>query len=213
MAKSGRVVEHIAIGGPIGAGKTTTANILAARLGGRVVAEAVVENPFIESFYRDAEQYALLTQLAFLLSRERQQREIARLRRGGLVVTDYIVEKDAIFAKINLPPTELEVYKLMRHFVLLEGADPDVVIYLRADPEFLAQRIRSRGRSFERKIREDYLESVSREYEQMFSRYNRAPVMVRNASDISLAGFDELAGQLQEFCGKLGMTIVSGDTG
>ncbi len=210
MGKSSKRVAHIAIGGPIGAGKTTLANMLGTRFGGRVIAEVVEENPFIQRFYTDAKQYALLTQLAFLLSRARQQMEIARLRQKGLVVTDYVVEKDGIFAMINLQPTELEVYKLLRHFILLEGVDPDVVIYLRADPKFLAGRIGRRGRSYERKIKPDYLGKVSQEYEQTFSRYNRAPVMVQDASEISLARLDELADRLREFCGKLGMTLSEG---
>jgi len=210
VAESTREVTYIAIGGPIGAGKTTLANALATCLGGRVVAEAVAEHPFIEQFYRDKERYALLTQLAFLVSREQQQLEIAHLRRKGLVVADYVVEKDAIFARLNLKPEEFGVYQLLRHFIMLEGPDPDVVVYLKATPDVLAEHIRNRGRDYEKRIRPDYLGTISEEYERTFSRYTRAPILVQDVSEIRFqdgAGVSEFAERLRRFCDKLDLAL------
>ena len=144
---------HIAIEGVIGAGKTSLCSRLAERFGGRSVLEVVEENPFLTQFYRDRQQYAFQTQLFFLLSRHRQQLD---LKQGDIfrpvLFTDYIFQKDRIFANINLTDHELRLYDRIAQILEREVPAPDLVIYLQTPTSVLMERIRSRGRPFERNM-------------------------------------------------------------
>src|SRR5580692_4350320 len=140
---------YIAIEGPIGVGKTSLARALAKELNARVVLEGVEENPFLARFYEDPDKYALPVQLYFLLTRYNQQRELAQQDLfASATVADYLLAKDRIFARLNLDPDELVLYEGV--YRLLDGqlAKPDLVVYLRARVEVLAERLRKRNRSF-----------------------------------------------------------------
>ncbi len=130
--------KYIAIEGPIGVGKTSLAKFLAEQFGARLVREEVGKNPFLERFYENRKEYAFQTQLYFLLSRYRQQREIAQ---GSLfekgVVSDYVLAKDKIFAYINLEDDEIALYESIYRLLVPTVPHPDLVIFLQARPEVL----------------------------------------------------------------------------
>jgi deoxyguanosine kinase len=181
--------RYIAIEGPIGAGKTALASLLVSRFGGRLVAEPVEENPFLASFYEDRRKHAFQTQLFFLLSRFQQQQGIFQQDLFSQVtIADYLFAKDRIFAALNLDPNELALYEQI--YALLGGRTvrPDLVVYLQARSEVLLQRIRRRGREFERHLDPAYLDALARAYNDFFFHYDEAPLLVVNTSDIDLAG-------------------------
>jgi len=176
---------YIAIEGPIGVGKTSLAQALGLRLGARIVLEDTDSNPFIARFYQDPEKYAFPVQLYFLLTRYNQQRQLAQQDLfAQATVTDYLLAKDRIFARLNLDPDELVLYEGV--YRLLDGqlAKPDLVVYLRARVEVLAERLRKRNRTFERHISVEYLERVSAAYRDFFFYYDETPLLVVDSTDI-----------------------------
>ncbi len=179
------IPRYIAIEGAIGVGKTSLAKILANRFGWRLVQEEVGHNPFLERFYEDPRKYAFQTQLFFLLSRYRQQRELAQ---GNLfekgVVSDYVLAKDKIFALINLEDDEISLYDSIYRLLVPTVPRPDLVIYLQARPEVLLSRVRKRGVEYERNISLDYLKTLSDAYNEYFFHYNETPLLVVNTSEI-----------------------------
>lgn len=177
--------RYIAIEGAIGVGKTSLAKILANKFGWRLVQEEVGHNPFLERFYEDPRKFAFQTQLFFLLSRYRQQRELAQ---GSLfekgVVSDYVLAKDKIFALINLDDDEISLYDSIYRLLVPTVPRPDLVIYLQARPEVLLSRVRKRGIEYERNISLDYLKTLSDAYNEYFFHYNETPLLVVNTSEI-----------------------------
>ena len=177
--------RYIAIEGPIGVGKSSLAKILAQKYAYRLVKEEVAGNPFLERFYENPRKFAFQTQLFFLLSRYRQQRELAQgdLFEGGLVC-DYILAKDKIFALINLEDDEISLYESIYKLLVSTLPKPDLVIYLQARPEVLLGRVRKRGIAYERNISLDYLKTLSDAYSEFFFHYNETPLLVVNTSEI-----------------------------
>jgi deoxyguanosine kinase len=176
---------YIAIEGPIGVGKTSLAQALGLRIGARIVLEDTDSNPFIARFYQDPEKYAFPVQLYFLLTRYNQQRQLAQQDLfAQATVTDYLLAKDRIFARLNLDPDELVLYEGV--YRLLDGqlARPDLVVYIRARVEVLAERLRKRNRTFERHISMEYLERVSAAYRDFFFYYDETPLLVVDSSEI-----------------------------
>jgi deoxyadenosine/deoxycytidine kinase len=176
--------RRIVIEGPIGVGKTTFAQALAARLDARLVLEEVEENPFLKRFYADADA-AFQTQLFFLLSRFRQQQALLQedlFQRN--TVTDYLFQKDRIFAVLNLGNDELALYEKIYGMLDARIPRPDLVVYLQARTEVLLERIRTRNRTWERPITEGYLERLSSAYADFFFRWDQSPLLVVNTSDI-----------------------------
>jgi deoxyguanosine kinase len=177
--------RYIAIEGPIGVGKSSLAKILAQKYASRLVKEEVAGNPFLERFYENPRKFAFQTQLFFLLSRYRQQRELAQgdLFEAGLVC-DYILAKDKIFALINLEDDEVSLYESIYKLLVSTLPKPDLVIYLQARPEVLLSRVRKRGVAYERNISLDYLRTLSDAYNEYFFHYNETPLLVVNTSEI-----------------------------
>jgi deoxyadenosine/deoxycytidine kinase len=176
---------YIAIEGPIGVGKTSLAQALGLKLGARIVLEDTDSNPFIARFYQDPEKYAFPVQLYFLLTRYNQQRQLAQQDLfAQATVTDYLLAKDRIFARLNLDPDELVLYEGV--YRLLDGqlAKPDLVVYIRARVEVLAERLRKRNRTFERHISVEYLERISSAYRDFFFYYDETPLLVVDSSEI-----------------------------
>lgn len=176
---------YIALEGPIGVGKTTLAQVLARELNARLLLEDADNNPFLERFYEDPEKYAFPVQLYFLLTRYNQQRELLQQDLfAQATIADYLFAKDRIFANLNLAPDELVLYEQVYRLIDAKMARPDLVVYLAARTEVLAERLRRRNRDFERDISYQYLERVSTAYRDFFFYYDEAPLLVVDTSEI-----------------------------
>jgi deoxyguanosine kinase len=185
--------RYIAVEGPIGAGKSSLAEILGEALSARVIRESPEENPFLGAFYKDRRRHAMSAQLFFLLQRYTQQGELAQgdlFARGG-VVSDYLFAKDRLFALLNLSDDEMTLYDRIYQMLKPRTVTPDLVVYLQARTDVLLERIRKRGRPEERPIRTDYVEEVARAYADFFFSYNEGPLLIVNASDIDFVGNPE----------------------
>ncbi len=186
-------VHYIAIEGPVGVGKTTLARALAKRLDARLVLEPAEQNPFLEKFYGDMPKYALATQLAFLVSRHKQQADL--LQRdlfSSMVVSDYMLAKDGIFAALTLSDAELALYHQLHEAIAARAARPDIVVLLQADSETLMSRIRGRAIPYECGLSREYIERLVAAYDDFFRVYAESPVIVVDTShvDYSKGGID-----------------------
>ncbi len=184
--------RYIAIEGPIGVGKTTLARRMAATLDAELLLEAPEENPFLPRFYRAPEAHALATQMFFLLQRVRQMDGV---RQGDMFndlrVSDFLVEKDRLFAGLTLSAGEFELYEELYQRLLGDAPRPDLVIYLQAPVAVLRERIARRGIDYEQPMEDAYLERVAGAYQRFFRRYEAAPLVVINAAGMDLAHGDE----------------------
>jgi len=201
-------VDYLAIEGAIGAGTTTLARRLAAHWGTDLVLEKFEENPFLERFYEDRVRWAFQTQLAFLASRFRQQKELAEHDLfHDLVVSDYVFDKDRIFARQTLSGDELQLYESL--FQLMEPTvpTPDLVVYLRSSPERLMQNIANRDRSYERDMDPDYIAGLQEAYDQYFRQYEHTPLLVVDVADID---FVEHPDDFQDLVGHVGKPQPTG---
>ncbi len=177
--------RYLAIEGPIGVGKSSLATRLAERLGGRLVLERVEDNPFLADFYRDRGRYAFQTQLFFLLSRYRQQQELAQHELFDRVtVADYLFSKDRIFAALTLDEAEFALYSEVYNLLRGRLPEPDVVVYLQASTEVLIERIARRGVAYERNFDREYLERLVGAYNYFFFHYQASPLLVVNTNEI-----------------------------
>jgi thymidylate kinase len=184
---------YVAIEGPIGVGKSTLVHRLRERMQARLVLEVVEENPFLARFYEDRARYAFQTQLFFLMSRFKQQEE---LQQGDLfapdTLADYHLLKDRIFARLTLRDEELALYE--RVYVSLEKQilQPDVLIYLSAPIDVLLERIRRRGRPFERDFDPDYLNLVAETYRHHFDHYRSTPLLALDNTHLDYVRDDSM---------------------
>ncbi len=184
--------RHIAIEGPIGAGKTSLARRLAALDEARLVLEEPDDNPFLARFYEDRARNALPAQLFFLLARAEQVRQLSQ---GELfsprIIADFMLEKDPLFARLNLDEPEYQLYQKVYEGVRPQSMPPDLVIYLQAPAPVLAERVRKRGRTFERGLSESYLADVARAYSEFFYHYQAAPLLIVNSEHLDFAANDD----------------------
>jgi deoxyguanosine kinase len=177
--------RHVAIEGVIGAGKTTLASMLGTTLSANVVLEKFEENPFLRNFYRDPDRYAFQTQIFFLLTRYKQQRELFQADLfHRFLVTDYIFEKDKIFAYLNLQDEELKLYETLVSSIEHSIPTPDIVIYLQSSVPRLMANIRGRARAYEAEISEQYIKDLNEAYNYFFFRYKTTPLLIVNATEI-----------------------------
>lgn len=178
--------RYIVVEGPIGVGKTSLARRLADSLGSELLLEEAEDNPFLERFYRDPRNAALPTQLFFLFQRARQ---IQKLRQGDMFspvrVADFLLEKDRLFARLNLDDDELALYEQVYSHLSLDAPVPDLVIYLQAPVDVLMKRIIRRGVSYEQVIQRDYLERLVDAYARFFHHYDASPLLIVNATEIN----------------------------
>jgi deoxyguanosine kinase len=194
-------IRHIAIEGVIGAGKTTLAQMLSERLGARLVLERFEENPFLPKFYEDPEHYAFQTQIFFLLSRYKQQQDLFQADLfHDFLISDYIFEKDKIFAYLTLADEELKLYETLLTAIERNVPTPDLVVYLQCSVERLMNNIRSRARKMEENISEDYIRDLNEAYNYFFFRYKATPLLIVKATDIDFVGnkddFEDLLEQI-----------------
>ena len=187
------------IEGPIRVGKSTLARVLAEQMHARRIFDCE-ENPFLAEFYNEKPGAAFGAQMYFLYERHRRLLE-AHLEDSAVpVVSDFLFEKDKIFAYINLDNEELKLYE--RYFDMLAPSvpAPDLVIYLQAKPNVLQKRVTKKGDPSETEISPDYLEAVSNAYEHFFFRYSASNLLVVDTSDID---FVERNHDLQELLRRL----------
>ena len=186
------IPAYIAIEGPIGVGKTTLARRIADTFEHDLLLEEAELNPFLERFYQNRQQTALATQLFFLFQRvqkitELKQRDMFQQAR----VVDFVLEKDPLFARINLEPDEFALYQKVFEKMRIDAPPPDLVIYLQASPDRLLERIERRGIHAEKLIERDYLEQLNEVYSEFFLYYDAAPLLIVNANEIDLSQGDQ----------------------
>jgi len=192
LAETNPEQRFLVVEGPIGVGKTSLVRRLAAHLRAETLLEGAEENPFLGRFYADRRQAAFPAQLFFLFQRSRQWSELrqADLFRQNLVA-DFMLEKDRLFAQVNLQPEELKLYDQVYANLIMEAPSPDLVIYLQAPVEVLLRRIRRRARPEEEGIERVYLQRLCEAYTEFFYYYERSPLLIINAAEINPVERDE----------------------
>ncbi len=191
--------RYIVIEGPIGVGKTSLARRLAESLDSDLVLEEAESNPFLERFYRDPRGAALPAQLFFLFQRARQ---IEQMRQADIFntvrIADFMMEKDRLFAELNLDRHELSLYEKVSESLVIEPPPPDLVVYLQAPVDTLLFRIARRGLEYERRFSRRYLERLTEAYARFFHDYDTAPLLIVNAATIDPVHNDEHFGILRD---------------
>jgi len=192
--------RFIAVEGPIGVGKTTLAKRLARSFNYETLLEQAEDNPFLERFYQDRKTGALPTQLYFLFQRAKQIQEI---RQGDMFqqvrISDFLIEKDQLFAQMTLDDEELKLYQMVYQQLTIDVPRPDLVVYLQAPTDVLLERVQRRGIETERSIEIDYLAQLNDAYTQFFYYYDEAPLLIVNATDIDLANSESDYQNLVEY--------------
>ncbi len=178
--------RYIVVEGPIGVGKTSLTRKLAEHLQADLLLENASDNPFLPRFYQDPKRYALATQLHFLFDRAKQ---ISQLAQGDLfrhsIVSDFLLDKDRLFAKLNLDNDEYTLYRKVFDDLALQAPAPDLVIYLQAPVDKLKARVKQRGIDYEQGMSGDYLDRLATTYSEFFHHYNTAPVLMVNSDHLN----------------------------
>jgi deoxyadenosine/deoxycytidine kinase len=194
--------RYLVVEGPIGAGKTSLARRLGARLAADLLLEQPTENPFIARFYQDMSRYALPTQLFFLFQRARL---IEPLKQPDMfarpTIADFLLDKDLLFARITLSGDEFALYQKIYDALRPQAPLPDLVIYLQAQPAVLIERVKRRAAGFERGVSEEYLALLAESYARFFHHYTAAPVLTVNSENLNFverdADFELLVSRLR----------------
>jgi deoxyadenosine/deoxycytidine kinase len=185
-------IKYIAIEGVIGAGKTTLAKKIKDRLNAELLLEQFDANPFLEKFYSDRKRYAFQTQMFFLINRFKQQEELSQedLFRD-YIVSDYLFEKDRIFAYLNLNSEELKLYESLYPLLARSLRKPELVVFLQSSADRLMHNIKKRNRKIERALNRNYIEELSEAYNHFFFRYNSTPLLIVNSTEIDFVNSDD----------------------
>jgi deoxyguanosine kinase len=179
-------LAHIAIEGPIGAGKTALATRLADLWSMQTLFESNTANPFLERFYRDPSRHGLAAQLHFALQRERLAQEVAALRAAGKpFVTNFLAGRDDLFARLTVAEDELPLYRALAARLVANAPPPDLVVYLQASPEVLYARIQKRANPAELPIPDTFLRALCDSYNEFFYHYDHAPVLTVGAEHLN----------------------------
>jgi deoxyguanosine kinase len=184
-------------------GKTSLAVKLAERINGQTLLEDTEDNPFLDKFYQNPRRYAFQIQIFFLLRRYQHSMEI---RQKGLfkriIVSDYLFDKDRIFARNNLEDNEFWLYEQLFQLLRKRIPSPDLVIFLQAKTEVLMERIRKRDMEHEKAISFKYLDEINQAFNDFFFRYSDSPMLVVNASNIDFVNisedFDDLVNEIKK---------------
>jgi len=203
MAKLFDLPRYIAVEGPIRVGKSTLSNILAERLNAQRVTDPE-QNSFLQPFYEGEPGAAFQAQFTFLVRRFEQLRDLDVAASHKLVVSDFIFEKDKIFAYLNLNDQELDTYNRYYNYFRDLLPTPDLVIYLQATPEVLKKRLKKKNVAGEKAISEEYLQEVVKAYEHFFFHYTSSDLLIVNTSEIDFVERNE---DLQELLRKVSEPI------
>ena len=196
--------RYIVVEGPIGAGKTSLARVLAQHTGGNELFERPEENPFLERFYGDMARFALATQLTFLFQRADQLSGVGQFDMfRHLTVGDFLLDKDPLFARLTLSDAEYRLYEKIYAHLRPQTPTPDLVIYLQAPVETLIERVHRRGVEFERKISASYLARIADAYSRYFYGYETAPLLIVNSERLNFVDNREHANLLFSRIGSM----------
>ncbi len=191
--------EYIAIEGVIGVGKTTLTTLLAREYSAKAILEDVDGNPFLPYFYEDPERYAFPTQIFFLLSRYNELRNLTnRELFTKRIIVDYIFDKDKIFAYINLDQGERALYDKIHNLLYKDLITPNFIIYLQANLDTIMERIKKRGRNYEKEISEEYIKLLIQSYNEHFFHFRNCPVLIVNANEVNFIKYPSHFGLLKE---------------
>jgi deoxyadenosine/deoxycytidine kinase len=178
---------YIVVEGPIGSGKTTLAKMLADKFPVDYLSEKAEANPFLPRFYQDAQRYGLPTQLFFLFQRANQIKDLSqRDMFAKPIVADFFLEKDPIFARLNLDDEEYALYHQIYQHLQLKAPKPDLVIYLQTPIDALMERIEERSVSYEQDIPREYIERLANAYSEFFHTYDASPVLIVNNEKLNI---------------------------
>jgi deoxyadenosine/deoxycytidine kinase len=184
--------RYIVVEGPIGVGKTSLAQRLAEHIGADALLEKPQDNPFLARFYQDPQRHAMSTQLFFLFQRINELRDQAQMDLFNTrTVSDYLFEKDALFARLNLSEDEYKLYQNIYQSLAPQAPTPDLVIYLQASTDTLIERVQRRGRNYERSVSNDYLNRLGNSYGEFFHHYEEAPLMMVNSENLNFVDNDD----------------------
>ena len=202
---------YIVVEGPIGSGKTTLAKMLVDKFPVDYLSEKAETNPFLPRFYQDAQRYGLPTQLFFLFQRANQIKDLSqRDMFAKPIVADFFLEKDPIFARLNLDDEEYALYHQIYQHLQIKAPKPDLVIYLQTPIDALMERIEERSISYEQEIPREYIERLANAYSEFFHSYDASPLLIVNneklnilknksAFDLLLSRIDQIKGQREFF--------------
>ena len=198
---------YIVVEGPIGCGKTTLAKMLASKFPGDYLSEKAEDNPFLPRFYQDAQRYALPTQLFFLFQRANQIKALSqRDMFARPIVADFFLEKDPIFARLNLDDEEYALYHQIYQHLHVTATKPDLVIYLQTPIDALVERIEDRKVSYEQDIPREYVERLANAYSEFFHNYDESPVLIVNNEKLNIlkneSALELLTNRILQFKGQ-----------
>lgn len=198
---------YVVIEGPIGSGKTTLARMLADKFSVELLSEKAEANPFLTRFYQDAQRYALPTQLFFLFQRSRQIEDMAqRDMFGQPTVSDFFLEKDPLFARLNLDDEEYSLYHQIYQHLQLKAPKPDLVVYLQTPVDALMGRIEERNISYEQDMPREYIARLSDAYSEFFHSYDASPLLIVNNEKLNIIkdqeAFDLLIERINQIQGS-----------
>jgi len=178
---------YIVVEGPIGSGKSTLAKLLATQFRANMFSEKAERNPFLPKFYEDMQHYALPTQLFFLFQRANQINELKQkdFFKNG-VVADFFLQKDPIFARLNLDNEEFKLYNQIYKHLEIKAPTPDLVIYLQTPVDLLRQRVEKRNIRYEQRISTEYLERIAESYSSYFHNNHNSNVLIVNNQNLDL---------------------------
>ena len=199
--------RYLVVEGPIGAGKTSLARRLAARLSAEMLLEQPAENPFLARFYDDMPRYALQVQLFFLFQRVRMLEPLAQPDMFGRpTVADFLLDKDLLFARVTLSGDEFALYQKIYESLRPQAPAPELVVYLQASPAVLAERVKRRAAGFERGISEEYLALLAESYARFFYHYTGSPLLIVNSENLNFverdADFELLVSRIRGMKGR-----------
>jgi len=194
--------HYIVIEGPLGVGKTSLALKLAEKINAETLLEDAEENPFLRKFYQDPKKYSFQAQIFFLLRRYQRALDITQMDLfKRTMISDYLFDKDRIFARANLDDDEFWLYEQLFQLLRKRITPPDLVIFLQATTDVLVERIKKRDKKYERGISTKYLDEINQAFNNYFFHYSDSPLLVINASKIDFVNvpedFEDLVAQIK----------------